>query len=251
MVRTKAVWLVPSALSCLLLALWFLPVLWYTEDSERNRAWFSEQTDVQGWVFESVPISQAAERLLVADETLNGEFRNPAGEAVRVFSAKRFKDSPNEIGLFVHTPDRCWVEGGWKIEPANSDVAEVVLHGIPVQMERRVFRFGSETELVYFCGLVNGRPLPYRLDHNLSMAARSSKNNSPGLIGGVSSTHFWKRLWTSFTSRKPLSGPKQFLRISTPVQGENVIAADERLQTFIPRWIRLNELQQEVANLSK
>src|SRR5215213_9341645 len=99
------VWLVPVVLSCLLLALWCLPAVWYTNNATSERVWFSERNQINGWTFEAVPIGQAAERALVADRTVNGEFRNAAGEAVRVFSAKRFTENPNEIGLFVHTPD--------------------------------------------------------------------------------------------------------------------------------------------------
>jgi hypothetical protein len=244
---------VPAVLSCLLVGLWCLPTLWYTSDRRAERVWFTERTAVEGWLFERVPISQAAERALLADRTVNGEFRNPEGERVRVFSAKRFKENPNEIGLFVHTPDRCWVEGGWQIEPVNPTLLDIELHGVALKMERRVFRFGGEKELVYFCGLVDGQVLPYRLDHNLSVGTRTAlKQNratSPAL-GRASDMHFWDRLWTSFTSRRALSGPKHFIRISTPVHGGNFAAADERLKSFVGEWVTPGSFQQEVASIS-
>jgi hypothetical protein len=255
MIRKKTgVWLVPAVLSCLLLALWCLPTVWYTGDGKGDRIWFSERTAIDGWSFESVPISQAAERVLVADQTVNGEFRNVAGEAVRVFSAKRFKENANEIGLFVHTPDRCWVEGGWKIEPVSPSLVDVELHGVPLKMERRVFQFGGERELVYFCGLVDGQALPYRLDHNLSVGVRTALKKSQatsGALGRASDRHFWGRIWTSFTSRRALSGPKQFIRISTPVVSDNLAAADERLQSFVARWLISGDYQREVASFSR
>ena len=252
--KKPVVWLVPTALTCLLLVLWCFPAVWYSSDSEAERVWFSERTEIDGWTFEAVPISQAAERSLVADRTVNGEFRNAASEAVRVFSAKRFKENSNEIGLFVHTPDRCWVEGGWKIEPVSPTLLEVNVHGVPLQMERRVFQFGAERELVYFCGLVDGRTLPYRLDHNLSVGVRTALKKSQatsGALGRASDTHFWERLWTSFTSRRALSGPKQFIRISTPVRDDNSAEADARLQSFIRQWLASGDYQQELAIFSR
>jgi hypothetical protein len=254
MLRKKPiVWLVPAVLSCLLLALWCLPAVWYTSDRTSERVWFTERTAIDGWTFEAVPIGQGAERTLVADRTVNGEFRNAAGDAVRVFSAKRFKENPNEIGLFVHTPDRCWVEGGWKLEPVNPDVVGVNIHGVPLQMERRIFQFGAEKELVYFCGLVDGRTLPYRLDHNLSVGVRTAlkKNQATsGALGRASDTHFWERLWTSFTSRRALSGPKQFIRISTPLRSEDASTADERLQRFVSHWLGKSSYEQELVSFS-
>ena len=150
--RPLSFWVPIGGFAALIAGLWIFPAFWYTSPGKGNRVWFAERTEVHGWNFEPVPISASAERVLVADRTVNGEFRR-AGEAVRVFSAKRFIENPNEIGLFVHTPDRCWVEGGWKIEPIAPQVQEVKLHGVTLQMERRLFEFGSNRELVYFCGL--------------------------------------------------------------------------------------------------
>ena len=248
--RSRVAWIVPAILSAAILALWMFPALWYTQGSG-ERVWFFERSEVNGWRFEAVPISEGAERALVADRTVNGEFRDASNAAVRVFSAKRYIENPNEIGLFVHTPDRCWVESGWKIEPVAPDTQELTLHGTRLTMERRVFQFGGSKELVYFCGLVDGQVLPYRLDHNLSVGMRTAlKANqvTAGALGRASDTHFWQRLWTSFTSRRRLSGPKQFFRISTPLQRENIAEADARLQQFLGQWLVPGDYAQERAS---
>ena len=237
--RRLSFWIPIGGFTAFLAGLWLFPAFWYTKPGDGNRVWFAERTEVAGWSFEPVPISAAAERVLVADRTVNGEFRR-AGEAVRVFSAKRFVENSNEIGLFVHTPDRCWVEGGWKIEPIAPQVQEVKVHGVTMQMERRLFEFGSDRELVYFCGLVAGRTLPYRLDHNLSVGVRTfgePNQAASGAVGRASDRHFWQRLWDSFASRRALSGPKQFVRISTPVRGDDLTEADERLKGFLSLWL--------------
>jgi hypothetical protein len=233
-------WIVPAALAAVVLGLWLFPTLWFTAQAAHAKISFTENREIEGWSFEEIPISQAAERSLIADQIVNGEFRSSDGEAIRVFSAKRHTDNPNEIGLFVHTPDRCWVEGGWKLESASPDFIEVNLHGSLIKFERRIFQYGNNKELVYFGGLIDGEVLPYRLDHNLSIAARSVLKESRSAsvqTPPTSKLHFWQRLWTSFSSRTKLSGPKHFFRISTPIRSESVEKADRRLVGFLQNWL--------------
>ena len=199
-----------------------------------------------GWKYTSVPIDESAEKILVADRTVNGEFKR-ASEAVRVFSAKRYVEKSNEVGLFVHTPDRCWVESGWRIEPTAPDVVEMTVHGVRLQMERRIFAFRGERELVYFAGLIDGQPLPYRLDHNLSVGLRTASPDSAvsGSAARASDAHFWQRLWTSFASRSELLGPKHFIRISTPIRSGDTVAADKLLQSFAAQWLTPGDYENE------
>jgi hypothetical protein len=246
-------WIVPACLTAALLALWAFPRFWFTAHAAHAKISLTENRDIEGWTFEEIPISQAAERALVADHIVNGEFRSATGEAIRVFSAKRHNHNPNEIGLFVHTPDRCWVEGGWKLEPAAPDYIETKLHGAQLTLERRIFHFENNKELVYFGGLINGQVLPYRLDHNLSIAAQTAlaETVSSGIDKApASKLHFWQRLWTSFTSRTQLSGPKHFFRISTPIQSERIEQADHRLTEFLQNWLRpAAEVKPELLNV--
>lgn len=225
--------------------LWGFPKIWYTQQGDGQSVWFTERTEIAGWNYESIPIASSAEKILVADRTVNGEFQSQ-GKTVRVFSAKRYQERSNEIGLFVHTPDRCWVEGGWKIEPTTPDMMEVVAHGVPLRMERRLFDFNGQQELVYFCGLIGGQTLPYRLDHNLSVAMRTALKDSAtaGSAARASDSHFWKRLWASFRSRRQLSGPKQFIRISTPVRGD-LKEADDLLRSFVGNWLTPGSYEEE------
>jgi hypothetical protein len=237
--RLFSFWIPTIGLIAVIAGLWLFPAFWYTNSGEGNGVWFAERTEIDGWTFESVPISASAERVLVADRTVNGEFRR-AGEAVRVFSAKRYLENSNEIGLFVHTPDRCWVEGGWTIEPVAPQVEELTVHGITLRMERRIFVFRGNRELVYFCGLVDGRTLPYRLDHNLSVGIRTSGDRNQaasGALGRASDMHFWERLIDSFQGRRAFAGPKQFIRISTPLRGDDTTEADALLKAFLPMWL--------------
>ncbi|MBI4326078.1 MAG: exosortase-associated EpsI family protein [Chloroflexi bacterium] len=248
--QLKSVIPVTAILSALVLGCWAFPRFWYTQtDAQEAYFWLSEQTEIKGWNYQEFPVAKSAEATLVADRLVNGEFTNPAGSIVRVFSAKRYQEKQNEIGLFVHTPDRCWTEAGWKLEPAVPDLVEVALHGITLRFERRIFATGNQRELVYFCGLTGGQPLPYRLDHNLSIGLkyqlRTAKDKS-GATLRASDQQLWNRVWESFVSRRPLLGPKQFLRVSTPIQGEDSSAADQLLKEFLPSWLASVDYQKEL-----
>ena len=222
--------------------LWAFPKFWYTQtDVSEGYHWLTPSTNLAGWRFQSVPVSRAAEALLVADRLVSGDFSGPEGETVRVFSAKRYVESGNEIGLFVHTPDRCWTETGWRMEPVQPECTQLVLQGIAMTFERRIFVAGDQRELVYFGGLVGGQPLPYRLDHNLSVGMKHALHNTRDATGTTlraSDRRFWLRIWESFRSRRPLKGPKQFIRVSTPVPVGEEERADALLRDFLPQWLK-------------
>lgn len=228
-------------LSIVVLALWQFPSFWYTRtDAGAGFFWLVEQNQLPGWDYEEIPISKSAEKVLVADLLVNGEFKRE-NQVIRVFSAKRYAESQNEIGLFMHTPDRCWTEAGWTLERIEPDFKELAVHGIKILFERRIFATSSNPELVYFAGLVGGQPLPYRLDHNLSVGMKQAKGLSKegtGTFLRVVDNHYWSRIIDSFTERRRLIGPKQFIRISTPVRGSDVNGADSLLIEFLSTWLR-------------
>ena len=234
----RSVWFVPVIFAAAISILWSFPNFWYTKRTSDQVYWYAERTEVSEWGYTEVPIAKAAEAALVGDRLVNGEFAR-GGKFVRVFSAKRYEEKANEIGLFMHTPDRCWTQGGWKLEPVEPDVITVDLHGARIPVERRIFVAQGLRELVYFGGTVGGEALPYRLDHHLSVARRfqvKERADNTGAMVRATDTHYWDRLWDSFTNRRQLLGPKHFFRISTPIDG-NIAAADQRLREFLPQWL--------------
>ena len=248
--------MVPLVFGVSVLMLWAFPTVWYTGTGPGEPIWFAEKSEVEGWTYEAVPIAASAERVLVADRIFNGEFRNQRGEPVRVFSAKRYVEDQNEIGLFVHTPDRCWAEGGWKIEPSTPEVSNLKVHGVAIQAERRIFRFGDNQELVYFWGTVDGQALPYRLDHNLGVGTKDGRSVTrlQRVVRRATDGLLWQRLWTSFQSRRKLAGPKHFVRISTPItslHGAELAEADLRLKEFVSRWLVPGDYAGERRNLKE
>lgn len=239
-------------MSAFVLLLWLFPRFWYTQaDARVGTHWLGEQRVIPGWQFEEIPVASAAEKVLVADRLFSGSFRRENEAIVRVFSAKRYAESSNEIGLFVHTPDRCWTESGWRMEATQPEFKQLTMRGVSLVFERRIFHYGGNRELVYFGGLVGGQPLPYRLDHNMSVgmkrALREVKADT-GTILRAGDQRLWKRVLDSFTARRQLIGPKQFIRISTPIQGEAIAAADETLANFLPLWLWATDYQEEIAD---
>ena len=233
-----------SGLTLLIAVVWLFPRLWYSQpDPSQAVQWLSEQTNAPGWKYGSVAVDKSAERLLVADRLVVGEFTRDgdATHIVRVFGARRTKEDPNEIGLFVHTPDRCWVQSGWNLAETTPDFVEVRLHGRKIGFERRLFEAQGRRELVYFTGLVGGQTLPYRLDHNYSVSRRLVATGEEDRVRRANRWNdplLWRRLLESFLSRRPLLGPKQFLRISTPIQGGDIAMADRRIMELLPGWLQ-------------
>lgn len=242
------------ALGILVAGLWMFPHFWYTGGrGSANPVWLVEGTNVAGWAYRGVPIAESAERMLVADRTVSGEFSNAESHReIRVFSSKRYSEKPNDIGLFVHTPDRCWTQGGWQLEPATPDFVEIEVHGLRMVLERRIFVAGTQRELVYFGGMVGGQPLPYRLDYNLSVGMKyalrrkSVASATHGTELRFIDTRFWRSLWDSFVTRSQMLGPKQFIRISTSLVGAEIEEADRLLQSFLARWLDLGDFQAEL-----
>lgn len=236
----------PVVAALVVVGLWVFPRVWYVGGiGESDGYWVAEKEELSAWTFHQMEVSETAERILVADSIFSGEFRNQSTqEVVRVFSARRESDSGRDIGLFVHTPDRCWTESGWEIEIAEPDFKVVTINGVDVGFERRIFQNHGVRELVYFCGLVNGAQLPYRLDHNLNVGVRAGAEERVkglGFTSRLTDEKFWGGIGNSFLSRRFLWGPKQFIRVSTP-SGPNPEVADDLLVRFLSEWLEFTAM---------
>jgi hypothetical protein len=252
LVDGKSLWGI-AGLGVLVVLLWVFPRLWYRgSDPGQTYVWLKETNQIPGWKHKDIPVAEAAEKLLSADQLICGEYQRDSGtERVMVFSAKRFSEHANDIGLFVHTPDRCWTQAGWKHEATDPDHVEVDIRGVRMVFERRVFVAGgrAERELVYFGGLVGGQPLPYRLDHNLSVGQRHALGKARDRTGTTlraSDRLLWTRVWDAFVHRRALLGPKQFLRVSTSIGAGDPAAGDRLLVEMLGRWLSPVDYQAEL-----
>ena len=234
-------------LGLVVLFIWAFPGVWYQHDlKDESGYWVKERSEIVDWVFTPMEVSTTAEKILVADTIFSGEFEHNDGQRiVRVFSARRERDSGRDIGLFVHTPDRCWTEAGWELLPDSRDYITVEVGGVLVGFERRVFQHRGRKELVYFCGLVNGEQLPYRLDHNYNVGLRvmgQTRTRGVGTFERMKAGRFWNGIKESFIGRRYLWGPKQFVRLSTPVIS-GFDEADKALEQFLQLWLSFEPLR--------
>ena len=247
----RRAWLAVGALSAIILILWAFPSFWYKQGGNgAAKLWFHERDRIEGWSFKAIPVEERAEKLLVADSLFSGVFTNQAdARVVQVFSAKRYSDKPDEIGLFMHTPDRCWTDAGWDLKAVSPSVLQVKVNGVDMMFERRLFVGGGKRELVYFGGMVGGQPVPYRLDHNLPVglkrALRVAARKAESGVRAADTT-FWRRIWQGFVERNPLLGPKQFVRLSTACPQEDLSQGDRVLQDFLGRWLEPSDYQAEL-----
>ena len=122
--------LLPMIMAVSVALLWAFPRFWYNQSGEGRMRWLSERKDVPSWSYRTIPVDESAEKILVADRMFSAEYTNSVGAEIHVFSAKRYDAKANEIGLFIHTPDRCWVEAGWRCDSeANPTFREINLDG--------------------------------------------------------------------------------------------------------------------------
>ena len=237
-----------SILALGLLVLWQFPAVWYAGKADgASYQWFGLNEEIAGWEFAEIPVGDAAEAILVADRMDNGSFKQGNGPLVRVFSAKRFEEKENSVGLFSHTPDRCWTNTGMVIENEGPYFRKVDIHGIEMVLERRVFSMGSQRELVYFGALVGGAALPYRMDQYLGSGRRritSEGGDQGGTIDRLLNIRVWSWAFESFVKRARLAGPQQLIRVSTPI-AESVEVADTRLLSFFEEWLSVVSYEDE------
>src|SRR4051812_16828909 len=112
--RPRSIVTIAAVTAFLVGGFWAFPSFWYTKTGPGQFTWLSENTNIVDWSYTPTAVEKSQEAALDADKAVSGEFTK-GSESVQVFGAKRFSDDPNAIGLFVHTPDRCWVESGWKL----------------------------------------------------------------------------------------------------------------------------------------
>jgi hypothetical protein len=202
--------------------------------------WFAESRTLPGWSVSPVPLSEAAEAQVGAHTWVSARFGRTDGAEVTVFCAKRYGESWADVAPFAHTPDRCWTIAGWKIEPAEPEVQETMLSSIPVRFERRLFRGGNRSELVYFGAILGGRPVPFRLDQYLSFGRRMGRSEDTMATEAyrrAGDARFWACMWNCFRNRLSFNSAAHFIRVSTPVSTTDLASSDRLLQEFLRAFL--------------
>jgi len=96
-----------------------------------------------------------------------------------------------------------------------------------------------------------GQPLPYRLDQHLNIGIKRGEKAPTGIFGRMLDAidgRFFSWPWKSFVNRRPLNGPKQFIRVSTPILENDPKSADKLLVDFLPRWLVAADYRQELGH---
>ena len=195
------------------------------------------------------------------NDLVSGVFQPSGGRTARgngrnngrysVFYAGWSARSAKEMSVVMHTPDVCWVgAGAVPVALGQPGWVELNLGGASAPFECRVFELRpNQRELTLWCTLVNGQvygeayrfaPASPRVSGGASVAdAAQAKVAAGRRVGGNQFLH-------AVRERVPGTGEKQFVRLSTTVEGADWAGALERLRGFGAAWLTL-ELVSEAS----
>ncbi len=201
---------------------------------------FLIRTNLPGWQFEPAPVPDTAKKILATQNLFNGVYRGPAGERVTVFVGRWDANNANELSVVGHTPDVCWVGGGWKpISLGQPQQVSFTVSGQEIPFEVRAFRppAGGSYELTVWCTVVNGR-LYQELDRftPTDLPQDDRRLRSAETARRVGAAHFLNAV----RYRTEASGEKQFIRLSMPTDGAWETNLHQ-LGTFARDWLMLGK----------
>jgi len=180
------------------------------------------------------------EAILATTNLVNGSFAGPGGRRVTVFAAEWTARDGQSMSVVQHTPDVCWVSGGWlPVRLGQPEQVEIEIAGRRLPFECRVFGGpgGFRKELVVWCTLVGGQVLA-EPDRWVTETDATVDRGERFVIAG-------RRMATgqfldNVRNRRKASGEKRFVRLSAPVDGEWPEALEE-LRRFAPGWIAVSD----------
>jgi hypothetical protein len=175
---------------------------------------FNFQTNIFGWQFDPVPVPESTREILSGTNLFNGIYRGQNGKRITVFAGEWNADNSKELNVVAHTPDVCWVAGGWKpVSLGQPRQIVFQISGQEIPFEVRAFQppEGVIYELTVWCTVVNGqiyqeieRFEPTDLLYN------DRRLRSADVARWVGATHFCNAV----QKRSEATGLKQFIRIS-------------------------------------
>lgn len=204
-----------------------------------NPLFFKGRTEMPGYRFQEVPLGQQAAKSLAATRLLNGHFFDSRSDRVSVFKADWKAGEGDGSNVFGHTPELCWVGSGFKTVRLGEPLQVFLeLAGQRVPFQCRILTHpGLPTpEITLWAASVDGR----WDDVSLGVPADIGQPDTTlrSYLRDVGRT-----LWTRWAAVRRLvlqpisvSGPKQFVRLSSPVtDGWTVALAD--LEKFAQAWL--------------
>lgn len=210
---------------------------------------------VPGHAFTREPVTPAVLDMLAVstNDLVSGFFEGPGGASrapaprFSVFYAGWSARSAREMGLVMHTPDVCWVgAGAVPVALGQPAWVELDLGGVAAPFECRVFELQpGRRELTLWCTLVNGQV--YSDSYRFVPAAPAptgGPTGAPGMGTDLARVAAGRRVGGNqflhaVRERVPGTGEKQFVRMSTRVDGTDWPRALERLRDFGRAWLTL------------
>jgi hypothetical protein len=204
-----------------------------------NPVFFAGRTEMSGYRFQTVPLGQQVAKTLATTRLLNGHFFDSRSNRVSVFQADWKAGEGDRGNLLGHTPEICWVGGGFQTvrlgEPYQV-VVELSGHRVPFQCRILTHPGVPTLEITLWSACIDGRwdnvvlgPLADmgKPDITLRSYVRDVGSNFSTRVDAI------RRM-----ALQPFafSGPKQFVRLSLPVtDGWTAALAD--LEKFAQAWL--------------
>lgn len=158
---------------CALLAVALFLVI-FVESGPRDRAFtgtleklLARPEEIAGWTLIKHPVSETPEMKKTIEKTLGYD------DSLYII----YKKGDLRVSMYVsywapgkmshrliggHTPDVCWVGGGWQQLARGIEYVNFPEEGNSLMVEHRVFSINGQTEHVVFCHLVGGWPISYQ-----------------------------------------------------------------------------------------
>lgn len=217
-----------------------LPWAWFFAGAPvaRESVRLQPRATVRGWSFVAEPVSATAREILATTNLLQGHFLHPGPGVTRVsvFAAEWRARDGQAMGVVQHTPDICWVGGGWvPVALGQPERSTLRLGEVTLPFECRAFAApgGTRRELVLWCTLVSGAPLAEQDRWAMETDARQDRQSRLDWVGRRTAVN---QFLSNLAARRPATGEKQFVRLSVPVQ-ENWGEGLERLRAFATEWL--------------
>jgi hypothetical protein len=204
-----------------------------------NQLFFAGRTELPGYRFQAVPLGQRVVEALATTNLLNGHFFDSRSNRVSVFQAD-WKAGDGDGGMvFGHTPEICWVGGGFRTvrlgEPSQVFM-EHAGHRIPFQCRILTHPGLPTPEITLWAACIDGRWDDVLLGLSADMGKPGTTLRS--YVRDVRRTLSTRWAAVRRVALQPfeVSGPKQFVRLSLPVTHEWPAALAD-LERFSQAWL--------------
>ena len=195
------------------------------------------QTNLVEFSFVAEPVSEDAMAILSTTNLFNGSFLRDHHDRFTVFAGEWMGKDAREMSVVQHTPDICWIGAGAKpVDLGQPQTTEIDFDGVKVVFECRVFKLAPNepAELTIWCALASGQVM--------TEGGRFSGDINDEYERKKLSYHFNRiRAMNMFLQavkeRIPADGSKQFVRLSTSVEGDWRITL-AKVKEFGRRWLQ-------------